>query len=1699
MKHLLLPTIAAVLLVVCVEAQQSAPTPSDIYLSSTTVYAGSPAGVLVGDFLAVDSIEGEMLEYFSLAPGAGSTDNLFFSLDDTKLTLARPLPQDRERLSIRVRVTDRSGLLIERSFVLTIINTSVRINEIVANNQNGLRDEDGDTPDWIELHNEKAETVDLEGWFLTDDPDNPTKWRLPAIRIGPFGYLTVFASGKGRTPANGELHTTFQLDADGEYLALVRPDGSTVQSEFSPAFPDQFSDVAYGFNRSGTQLGYLFPPSPEKANSVSVMENGANAVHFSHSRGFYDAPFTLTLTPSIPDSIIRYTSDGSTPTRTRGKRYEDPFVVTPETSASQRGTKRIRAAAFSPNAPPGTVDTHTYLFVDGTPERDKDAIIEQPKLRTSITRHTIYRSLIDDALKALPAVSITKNGAISGSEAESSIEFLAPEDGEPGFQINCGIKLVGGHSVGSPKNNYRLYFRGQYGASKLRYDLFNGHPFSPDQVSVFDRLNLRSGSHDNFFWLANTGNPPVGNRHGDAQLIRNRWINDMQFTMGQESIRGRFVHLFVNGSYHGQYQILEWPNDHYHAANLGGEKTDYEYTNGANANKSGSDQWKTTWRRLKSLATSNYDEARRWIDMENLADYMILNFYAGNTWDWNPNQNWMAGGPNQPDRGGWKFYCWDADIILQDVNNDATGKNVPDGLFRALMDNHEPFRVLFRDRVSRHLFNNGALTPDRALEIYRHWHDHLHTSIVAETARWQPNNPASAPWDRDGEWSAEFQHFQRIWFPRRTKIVIRQLRDRGWYPVDGPVFSHPGGPVRQPLSVTLAHPDGQSQILYTLDGSDPYAPTSSQRDETLLIDQGHAAKALVPSLQNEGNHLGDRWKGDAEPFPDSQWRNGVSGIGYETSGDNYRSMIGLDVEAMRGTVTSIFIRMTFDAPKAATIDDWDEFRMRMKYDDGFVAWLNGTEIARANAPVGTPAWNSAATAGHSDSDAEQFVDFDIPDQRFLLKPGDRNLLAVQALNVNLTSSDLLILPQLFGVKTLSSEARPTNVRLYGEPITVDRSMTVRARVLNPAGEWGPIQSAEFVWVNTDPVPADMSNITVSEIHYNPHELDEFEFIEFLNLTEKPLDLGKTTLREGIEFDFPANTILPAQERIAVVRNLDSFSRRYGNASSPYFQGSIQVAGEWKGSLSNNGERILVQGVEDPIQTIKYDDQGRWPGRSDGLGSSVELKDALAIPRDDLDAKNAFLADGSNWRPSSEFHGSPGKPGLGPDHRVVFNEILSHSITPQADRIELVNTTNNSVDLSGWLLSSDNQDYSQFRIPPLTELAPKTRISLGLRDVDNLNPHSPSKLVSRAIGRFYLLQADAAGRMIRFVDEVEFGGLLGGEPIGRWPDTSGPFYPLVKATFGRPNEADGNTVRVGPVAISEIHYNPPGPDVGLEFIRVTNTSPEDLPLDHWRLRGEAEFEFPIGSQVASGESILIVGFSRADTQLVDRFFQFYDFPAGVYRLFGPWNKNTKLDNGGGAVELLRPDDLFVASDGTSFYPLIIEDTVPYDDEKGWPIEPDGDGASLARINTNIHGAASSNWRANPTPLRTGIDYDTWAAVNFPDNISISERMATRDPDGDGLTNYGEFVFALNPTAPDTHASLAITQEANGTIVVRYRRRSDHSFDYSIEQSVDLRNWTVIEGFDGAIQPLPGEAVEIATGRFANVGANEIFFRINARAR
>jgi hypothetical protein len=137
-----------------------------------------------------------------------------------------------------------------------ITGGGVRISEFMASNKNTLTDDFGDSSDWIEIHNDSPATVNLDGWFLTDNASDLAKWRFPSTNMPPGTFLIVFASGRDRAVSGAPLHTNFKLDAGGEYLALVRPDG-TIATEFSPTFPPQVTDVSYGFAITTTSMTLL--------------------------------------------------------------------------------------------------------------------------------------------------------------------------------------------------------------------------------------------------------------------------------------------------------------------------------------------------------------------------------------------------------------------------------------------------------------------------------------------------------------------------------------------------------------------------------------------------------------------------------------------------------------------------------------------------------------------------------------------------------------------------------------------------------------------------------------------------------------------------------------------------------------------------------------------------------------------------------------------------------------------------------------------------------------------------------------------------------------------------------------------------------------------------------------------------------------------------------------------------------------------------------------------------------------------------------------------------------------------------------------------------------------------------------------------------------------------------------------------------
>ena len=118
--------------------------------------------------------------------------------------------------------------------------SDLQISEFLAESDGSYPDENGDPSDWIELRNIGSATINLGGYFLTDNPADPMQWKLPEVELDAGSLVVVFASGKDRSIPGGELHTNFSLSAAGEYLALIAPDGTTPVCEFAPQFPRQF-------------------------------------------------------------------------------------------------------------------------------------------------------------------------------------------------------------------------------------------------------------------------------------------------------------------------------------------------------------------------------------------------------------------------------------------------------------------------------------------------------------------------------------------------------------------------------------------------------------------------------------------------------------------------------------------------------------------------------------------------------------------------------------------------------------------------------------------------------------------------------------------------------------------------------------------------------------------------------------------------------------------------------------------------------------------------------------------------------------------------------------------------------------------------------------------------------------------------------------------------------------------------------------------------------------------------------------------------------------------------------------------------------------------------------------------------------------------------------------------------------------------
>jgi len=659
----------------------------------------------------------------------------------------------------------------------------VVINEFLAQNVSTIRDEDLDFEDWIELYNRGDRVVNLAGWSLTDDPRQPGQWVFPSVTLAPRQSLVVFASGKDRAPSapGARLHTNFKLSLWGEYLGLFNAESPRqAVSELAPAFPEQRNNHSYGRDSLG-QWRYFARPTPGAANGLSPLTGVLAPVHFSVRRGYFNYPFNLSLATETPGAAIRYTLDGSEPTESNGLLYDAPIPI--------GATRILRAAAFRTNALPSRVTTHTYLFRLPPSQR----LIPALSIVTA-SNHLYGRTGI---MEYNPR-NTTQHGL--AWERPVSAEYIRPED-NGGFQVDCGLRVHGGGYIRgrynyrdpNPPNgkySFRLYFRGDYGEGRLRYPLIPGIP-----VQTFDKLVLRAGMND-------PTNPFITD-----EVVR-RWAADT----GQVAARGTFVHLFLNGVYEGYYNPTERiDSDFLQTWHGGGEAWDVV--------ASGSELKEgdlAAWTQLKSYANANnlalpdrYLEIERRLDTTNFVDYLLPLIYVDAD-DW-PHNNWRAARERVPE-GRYRMYVWDAEWAFGLMNGHAVSFNTIAGqlsslsppwgsteiqqLFRRITNSFE-FRLLFADRVHRHLFNDGALTDQRLRDRYESVQSVMRATISGFN-------------DRIGTY----------WIPNRRRFVTNHLAQAGLIASsNAPSFSPFGGRVARGHLLSLEA--GWGTVYYTIDGPDP--------------------------------------------------------------------------------------------------------------------------------------------------------------------------------------------------------------------------------------------------------------------------------------------------------------------------------------------------------------------------------------------------------------------------------------------------------------------------------------------------------------------------------------------------------------------------------------------------------------------------------------------------------------------------------------------------------------------------------------------------------------------------------------------------------------------------------------------------------------------------------------------------------------
>lgn len=650
---------------------------------------------------------------------------------------------------------------------------------------------------------------------------------------------------------------------------------------------------------------------------------------------------------------------------------------------------------------------------------------------------------------------------------------------------------------------------------------------------------------------------------------------------------------------------------------------------------------------------------------------------------------------------------------------------------------------------------------------------------------------------------------------------------------------------------------------------------------------------------------------------------------------------------------------------------------------------------------------------------------------------------------------------------------------------------VRYGVQTPDFALGRAPNGTGPWTLTVPTPG-AANLTAAVASVTSLRINEWmadprtgaDWIELFNTAHQPVALGGLALTDDLAD--------PAKSPIAPLSFLGGDAHAYVQffaddniaAGPDHLAFALKRTGESLGLFTGDGE--MLDGLAFGPQSTGIS-QGRLP---DG-GADFANFTSTPSPED------------PNWLPL-----------VGP----VIHEVLTHTDLPLEDAVELHNPTAAAVDLSGWYLSNSSVEPRKYRFPEGTVIAAggylviyEAQFNAGLAAFTFNSAHGDEAV---------LAQADAAGLLSGYRDQVRFGAAANGVSLGRVTTSDGfDIAALESRTFGADQPSTVEQFRqgtgranaaplVGPVVISEIYFAPSDATAAgagdEQFVELLNLSNAAVPLfdplaptNTWRLRDGVSFEFPTNFTANAGERWVVVGFPTSDASQLAAFRARWNVPADT-RVLGPWT--GRLANDTDPVELDRPDRVQEPPHpDAGFVPRLLVDRAHYRSSAPWPAVALDSGQSIHRAQASAYGNEATHWLAgDPTPGRDrtsgGIDTDgdgledAWEIRYF----GSLARDGSGDADTDGMTDRAEYGAGTNPTDATDRLELALLRYA-GVPTLGFRGVQTKRYQIQYADSAGAGPWRTLT----EVGPLANSGTVTVEDTTAGAGTATRFYRVELK--